>query len=67
MRSCDQGKLGDVDGDGDFDAVDYAVMEEVEKDAQRRGVGNKNNQGCLLLLLIPTVALGAKVLRLFIY
>lgn len=62
MLPDDLRKLGDVDKDGDFDAVDYAVMEEVEKDAQRRGVGDKNNKGCLLVLLIPTVALGAHIL-----
>lgn len=56
MLPDDLGKLGDVDGDGNFDTVDYAVMEEVEKEASQRQAG-RGNSGCCLVLLAPLAGL----------
>jgi len=56
MLPDDLGKLGDVDGDGDFDALDYAVMEEIEKEARQSQKG-RGNSGCCLVLLAPLAGL----------
>lgn len=56
MQHDDPGKIGDVDGDGDFDALDYAVMEEIEKEASQSQKG-RGNSGCCLVLLAPLAGL----------
>ena len=46
----------DLDGDGEFDGIDIAFLEEENKTS-----GSKDNAGCLTLFVISVVA-GSSVL-----
>lgn len=39
--------LGDLDGDGEFDAIDMAILENGEENMTR-----KSNSGCCLMLFL---------------
>jgi len=56
MQPDHLGKIGDIDGDGDFDGGDYVLLEETEGN-RREPDNGRGNTGCCLILLAPLISL----------